>query len=629
MLRPSFLLLAVRLRRQRPQALLGLLRVSMLRTRVRIGLMSSLVMSILFAALFTVVASAELFAVSAMPRYGEPVSVTMRVPFSSRVLRIGEGDLFDVNVEHRRTVIARGTVMDPSDKNHRAAVEYDASRRPPSVTRVGSMFVLYLIVCFVFSSYGRRFGHVRLRLLRVQAGIFGLMLFSLMMAKLILLFTALPAFWIALGPIGLWVTLGVDRRSGLLVNLILAFLVASLLRFDIMLLSVLATRGIIAALVFLNRKQPRQMILAGLASGLVAAVGFVALTMTFQGDWGAVVADFQLGLDSQLAAVVGGGLVGGMIANTLRELAELALGHVSRSRLLDLTDIEAPLLRKMATEAPGSWEHSRAMANLAEAAAAGIGADSLLTRVGAYYHDLGKTVQSSYFIENLAEGEPSPHDELAPEVSADAIMAHVVLGTRILREGGVPEPVVEFAYTHHGTQRVEYFWNKYKQQHPDEATREFGSEHFQYPGMKPMTKETGILMLVDAIEAASRTIQPPELDKFEEMIRRVIFHKLSSGQLDECGLDLRDLRLMTGRMAATLVNMYHGRIKYPWQRAKELDEQKRREAEEAADGDDEPEARAPEDYPQVEIQTDEASEPAAEHQPNETSAAQVEEENSP
>jgi putative nucleotidyltransferase with HDIG domain len=202
------------------------------------------------------------------------------------------------------------------------------------------------------------------------------------------------------------------------------------------------------------------------------------------------------------------------------------------------------------------------MANLAEAAASAVGADALLVRVGAYYHDLGKTVQPKYFVENLAPGEESPHDEHDPEISADAIMAHVVSGTKILREGGIPEPVVEFAYTHHGTQIVEYFWHKCVDAGNPKGLTE---EHFRYPGMKPPTKETAILMLVDSIEAASRTIDPPERDKFEEMIQRIIFTKLRTGQLDDSGLTLSDLRILVTRMSDTLVNMFHHRIRYPWQ----------------------------------------------------------------
>ena len=251
------------------------------------------------------------------------------------------------------------------------------------------------------------------------------------------------------------------------------------------------------------------------------------------------------------------------MAALLRGAGERLLGHVSRDRLLDLADLEQPLLQKLSREAPGTYEHSRAMANLAEQAASAIGVDALLTRVGAYYHDLGKTAQSKYFVENLGPDEPSPHEDLEPDVSADAIMAHVVIGTRILREGGIPEPVVEFAYTHHGTQIVEYFWNKCLQQG---NPKNLDESYFRYPGMKPQTKETAILMLVDSIEAASRTVDRPDREQFELMIQRISVHQAQAGAA-------RRVRARHGgpahdhsnRMAETLVNMHHHRIKYQWQ----------------------------------------------------------------
>jgi putative nucleotidyltransferase with HDIG domain len=246
----------------------------------------------------------------------------------------------------------------------------------------------------------------------------------------------------------------------------------------------------------------------------------------------------------------------------LRAPASRMLGHVPRERLLDLSDLEQPLLMQLAREAPGTFEHSRAMANLAEQAASAIGADALLTRVGAYYHDIGKSTQPKYFVENLSPDERSPHDELDPDVSADAIMAHVVLGAKILREGGVPEPVTEFAYTHHGTQLVEYFWMKCQQANNPKG---LDATAFRYPGMRPQTRETAIVMLVDSIEAASRTIDPPERDAFETMIQRIVFTKLKDGQLDECGLGVEDLNVIVNRMADALVNMHHHRIKYQWQ----------------------------------------------------------------
>ncbi len=183
-------------------------------------------------------------------------------------------------------------------------------------------------------------------------------------------------------------------------------------------------------------------------------------------------------------------------------------------------------------------------------------------RVGAYYHDLGKSVRPKYFVENLATGETSPHGALTPYESAEVIRNHVVQGSQILRDGGIDEPVVEFAYTHHGTQLVEYFWNKHQEQGNEQGLTE---EDFRYPGMKPQTKETAILMLVDSIEAASRTVDPPERQQFEIMVQRVLFTKLGSGQLDESGLTMRDLNTIINRMVDTLVNMHHHRIKYPWQ----------------------------------------------------------------
>ncbi len=538
----------------------------MLVTRVRVGVLSGLVLCAVVAVALTLVASFELIAPGMTPEYGKPSPFVLRIPSNVKVGPGGRANLFDVSFEHRRLVVERGTVLRTDLDAHRAAVAFDAARRPPTFGRIASTFLLYFLGCTILASYGVRFGHNRLRLLRSQIGLFGLITATFTVAKLMLLYTTLPPFWIPTAAVALWVSIGFDRRAGVLIDMAAAFITASLMSFDVMLVSVLVSRGLVASMLFVNRKQPRQMVFAGLGGGLVSAVGYFALSVVFQEQPG-IGADLALGWHSQLLACVGGGGLGGFLANFLREPAERALGHVSRSTLLDLTDIEAPLLRKMATEAPGSWEHSRAMANLAEAASAAIGADSLLTRVGAYYHDLGKTVQPKYFVENLSHGEASPHEELAPEVSADAIMAHVVLGAKILRLGGVPEPVVEFAYTHHGTQVVEFFWNKYLEKNREAPAEHLLDEgHFRYPGMKPMTKETAILMLVDSIEAAARTVEPPSHDKFLEMIRRVVFTKLASGQLDDSGLTVVDLRIIVNRMASALLNMYHGRIKYPWQR---------------------------------------------------------------
>ncbi|HQP37274.1 MAG TPA: HDIG domain-containing protein [Polyangiaceae bacterium] len=550
----------------------------MLRTRVRTGALASLVVSIVFAVMATSVTCFDLFVDQWTPQLGQPTRVAIRIPYGSRVVLGGlsEGES-RLNYQTRRVTIPPFTVLDENQDDHREAFAYESLRRPPAPLRLGGYMVIYGTLAFMLSSYMRRLGQSRVRLLRTHIGVFALIFLLTAAAKAVLLFTGLPEYWIPVGAVPIWVAMSFDRRTALLVNLMLAFMAASLLRFDLVLLTVVLVRGMTLTLLLFNRRRPKQLMLSGTLAGIAAAISFVAIDVVFEGKFHPL-ADLSLLANSRLIACVGGGTLAGLLSALLRDPGERILGQVPREKLLDLTDIESPLLQRLSSEAPGTWEHSRSMANLAEAAAAAIGADPLLTRVGAYYHDVGKTVQPKYFVENLTPGEASPHNDLAPEVSADAIMAHVVLGTRMLREAGVPEPVVEFCYTHHGTQLVEFFWNKYLEEHGlkdlpadqsvDRPSRKT-EDHFRYPGMKPQTKETAILMLVDSVEAASRTVSPAEYDKFEEMIRRVIFTKLAAGQLDDCGLRMDDLRILINRLATTLVNVYHARIKYPWQRQQE------------------------------------------------------------
>ncbi len=520
-------------------------------------------MSLVFAAVLTLVQRADVLVPGWAPSFGTPTAVTIRVPFS-RFSRYGgaQVDPTRSEYEHGRVLVPRGTILSRDRSDDRIAVGFEVSRRVTSKARLCSIGAIYFTLFLLAWIYLRRFGPSRTRLLRTQLGLFSAMTLLVAGAKALLLFTSLSEFWIPMAAVPLWCSLSFDRRTAFLVNVLLAFMTSSLLLFDVPLLMVLITRGLASGLLFTKKKHPWRMMIASAGAALVGAVLYSALITLFEGSY-APLRDLSLGLGSPLLACAGGGLSAGLLALALRQPAERLLGGVSRDRLIDLTDLEQPLLIKMAAEAPGSWEHSRAMANLAEAAASAIGADALLTRVGAYYHDLGKTIQPKYFVENLLPGERSPHDELEPDVSADAIMAHVVQGAKILRDGGVPEPVVEFAYTHHGTQTIEFFWHKCKEKG---NPRKLEESFFRYPGMKPQTRETAILMLVDSIEAASRTIQPPERVKFEEMIQRVIFTKLRSGQLDDSGLTLEDIRTLTVKMADTLVNMFHGRIKYPWQR---------------------------------------------------------------
>ncbi len=432
----------------------------------------------------------------------------------------------------------------------------------PAAGHVLGQFVLYVAIGLFLATNLRRLGPGRGRLLRTHVGVFGLLLLFVVGAKATLLWTELPPYALPVAAAGIWAAEHLTGRLSLLVNFTLALLVASLVRFDVSVLVVFLATGIAALLALQHRRREGAMVLAGLWGGVAGTVVLLAVRLAARGRFD-VVADLARGVESNLLAALAGGAGGGVLAAVLGSMVAVLLGSVPRRRLVDLTDVDQPLLRLMQERAPGSFEHCRAMANLAEIAAAAVGADALLVRVGAYYHDLGKTVDPKLFVENLEPGEASPHDGLDPDGSVESIIGHVTDGTRILREGGVPEPVVEFAYTHHGTSVVEYFWKKCLEQgnpkHLDE-------DRFRYPGMKPQTRETGILMLVDAIEAASRTIQPPSREGFEGAVYHVVYSKLRQGQLDESGLDLEDLRTIAETLVDTLVSASHGRIRYPWQK---------------------------------------------------------------
>ncbi|MBN2196806.1 MAG: HDIG domain-containing protein [Polyangiaceae bacterium] len=533
--------------------------VQMLRTRVRAGAVAGLVMSLVFAAFLTLVQLADRYVEAWAPAFGQKTATTLRVPYGPRLVRTGVRTR--LHFEDRRTVVPRGTVLRPDKPDHQAAYLLETEQRSPTLARMGGVFVILFTLILALTAYLRRFAQNRMRLLRMQVGLLVAMGLLAVGAKAVMLFTALPAIWIPVATVPLLVASAFDRRTASIVAVVMAFIVASQLQFDLIFLCVLIARGMATTLFYLGRKASRQVIASGLLAGLTSAAFYAAIIATFEGRFD-LAADLAVPLQSELIACLGGGLGAGLLAVAFRAPAERLLGNVPRERLLELQDLSQPLLLKLAREAPGTFEHSRAMANLAEQAASAIGVDALLTRIGAYYHDLGKTAQAKYFVENLLPDEPSPHDLLEPEVSADAIMAHVPLGAKILRQGGVPEPVVEFSYTHHGTSLVEYFWNKCLQQGNPKG---LVPADFTYPGMKPQTKEAAILMLVDSIEAASRTVDRPTQAQFSQMIERIVFTKLEQGQLDECGLDLTELRIVTTRMTETLVNMYHHRIKYQWQ----------------------------------------------------------------
>ncbi|MDZ7368035.1 MAG: HDIG domain-containing protein [candidate division KSB1 bacterium] len=226
--------------------------------------------------------------------------------------------------------------------------------------------------------------------------------------------------------------------------------------------------------------------------------------------------------------------------------------------LLELSALNRPLLRELALQAPGTYHHSIVVGTLSEAAAEAIGANSLLARVGAYYHDIGKTEMAEYFVENQRGGK-NPHEKLTPYMSLLVIVNHVKRGLEIAEENNIPKEVRDFIPQHHGTNLISYFYKKALERNEDSEVHE---SDFRYPGPKPQTKETGIVMLADAVEAACRSLRDPSISRLRNMVNSIVEDRFKKGELDECPLTLRDLNLIKESFIRTLTGIFHGRTQY-------------------------------------------------------------------
>jgi len=255
-----------------------------------------------------------------------------------------------------------------------------------------------------------------------------------------------------------------------------------------------------------------------------------------------------------------GALAVGFVMQGLLPVIEKLFNTATNMTLLDYSEANKPLLKRLAVEAPGTFNHSWQIGMLAEAAAEEIGANGLLCRVGSYYHDIGKTNKPQFFVENQGESF-SHHKGLTPTMSKMIIIGHVKDGLELAREYKIPKVLHQFIATHHGTTVVEYFY-KVAARNDSENGRSIEDTDFRYPGPKPQTKETAIVMIGDGIESATRALPDPTPSRIETLVNNIIMKRLLDGQFDECDLTMRELRLIETRMVKTLCGMYHGRISY-------------------------------------------------------------------
>ncbi len=265
----------------------------------------------------------------------------------------------------------------------------------------------------------------------------------------------------------------------------------------------------------------------------------------------------------RLAGAFVAGVLCGFIASGLTPVIEYIGGYVTDLRLIEMATLDHPLLKQLSVQAPGTWNHSMVMGMMAESAAEAIGANPIVARVGAYFHDIGKIKKPLYFVENQLIDE-NRHDKLSTSMSALIIRSHVKDGVELAHKYGVPKVIEEMIPQHHGTALIEYFYEKALKEAGESDAEEIVVDEslYRYPGPKPQTREAGILMLADGIEAATRTLSEPTADRVQGLVQKMINKVFSSGQLNECELTLNDLHSIAKSFTRVLNGIYHHRVAY-------------------------------------------------------------------
>lgn len=371
----------------------------------------------------------------------------------------------------------------------------------------------------------------------------------LLMARALVI---ISPFLVPLTFLPMLLTILIKNRIGQTLAIFSSILMAVIVGFNPQMILVLMVTSVMSV-IFMKRVEERNDIVkSSFYVGVIAMVMTIAVGMMISNEW---MANFRQGLYVAVGAVVSGILVIGVLP-----IIENLFNIVTDIKLLELANPNNPLLKRLQMEAPGTYHHSIMVGNLSEAAGEELNANTILLRVSAYFHDIGKLSRPQFFRENQV-GNKNPHDEISPNLSTLIIINHVKVGLEMADKAKLPGEIKDMIAQHHGTTLVNYFFLTLKNgaEDPDSVKE----EDFRYPGPKPRTKEAGILLLADSVEAAVRSIQEPTSGKVEAMVYKIFKDKLEDGQLDDCDLTFKEVGIIRKSFLKTLGSIYHERIEYP------------------------------------------------------------------
>ena len=436
----------------------------------------------------------------------------------------------------------------------------------PFVSTIGIFFLILLITLLFYNFLPgsiRRFnlkGKDYLLLSLVLVGMVIIINFSIFLSSAITkAFPFLPyngclyATPFALGAILIAIVLNVELAT--MFSVIFSIITGILLENQLEFFIYPFIAGIVAAQQVVLCKERKTLIRAGFITGVVN----VLLILCF-----ALIKKSLFNFDALIDLSFGflGGILTGIIATGVVPIIEIALDYTTNIKLLELTDLNQPLLKELSIKAPGTYQHSIMVGNLVESAAETIGANSLLARVSAYYHDIGKIKKAAYFVENQLRGE-NKHEKLSPSMSSLILLAHIKDGGELAKEHRLGGAIRDIIKQHHGTSLISYFYQKAKTQ-KNPSSQPISEKDFRYPGPKPQTKEAALVMLADAVEAASKTLTEPTPARVQGVVQKIINSIFIDGQLDECELTLKNLHAIANSFNRILASgVFHQRVEYP------------------------------------------------------------------
>lgn len=477
-----------------------------------------------------------------------------------------------ISIKKNQVIVSQGSKIKPQQVAILSEIQMQRSGRNRNfVVLVAS--VMFVVMMLVFSSYLRRFTLNRVRVNGNEIVVMGAVILSVVAITKFFIFLTNTAFSTTFGTmipenafiyaapsaagamlVGLLITSGeVVWIFTLFIAVVLGLMVDQ--KFSYMLVTIVgslaAARGVHGC------KARNDLYFAGLRTGLVNAL-MILLSITVQhfGDET---------LMRELLWTVPAGLISGilssLVAMMLIPLLESVFNITTDVKLLELSNLNHPLLKEMIVQAPGTYHHSLVVGSMVEAAAEEIGANPLLAKVMSYYHDIGKTEHAQYFIENQKPGN-NPHDHLSPHMSKTILIAHVKDGVELGLEHKLGKAIIDGIVQHHGTTLIAFFYNRAVEQNADDAS-EVAESDFRYPGPKPQFREAALIMLADSIEAASRSLDEPTPVRLQNIVKNIIQRKFMDGQLDDCNLTLKDLTTIEESFIKILHGIYHQRIDYP------------------------------------------------------------------